>query len=166
MDAEIQQPDMRNKQKKQNQNVYMALIFLFVTAFCMVAISQENRYREMHTQKLILTREGCNYISSLGLVPKHETSGCSIIARYSSGFLGSDRVILLDDDRFVTLSSAAVLGNADTDVKLPDTPDQRRASFITDAVFAALIMMLIFVFYDIFKPGKSEKKGSESCPRK
>ena len=111
-------------------------------------------------------REGCNYVSRLGLVPKHETSGCSIIARYSSGFLGSDRVILLDDDRFVTLSSAAVLGNADTDVKLPDTPDQRRASFITDAVFAALIMMLIFVFYDIFKPGKSEKKGSESCPRK
>ena len=162
MDAEIQQPDMRNKQKKQNRNVNMALILLFVLAFCMVAISQVNRYQEMHTQKLILTQEGCNYVSSLGLMPKHETSGCSIIARYSPGFLGSNGVILLDDDRFVTLSSAAVLGNADTDVKLPDTPDQRRASFITDAVYAVVLMMLIFMFYDLFKPGKSEKEGSES----
>ena len=150
------------KQKQQNRTVYLALMALFVVAICMITVFQENRYLEMHTQKLTLTREGCNYVSSLGLMPKHETSGCSIIARYSPGFLGSNGVILLDDDRFVTLSSAAVLGNADTDVKLPDTPDQRRASFITDAVYAVVIMMLIFMFYDLFKPSKSEREGSES----
>ena len=162
MDNEMQQSDKRNKRNNQNRVVYVALTALFVTAVCVVVISQQNQFLGMHTEKLILTQEGCNDISSFGLIPRHEKSGCSIIARYSPGFLGSNGAILLDDDRFVTLSSAAVLGNADTDVKLPDTPDQRRASFITDAVYAVVIMMLIFMFYDLFKPSKSEKERSES----
>ncbi len=162
MDAEIQQSDKMNKPKKQNRNVYMALIALFVTVVCIVIVFQENRYQDMYTQKLILTREGCNYISSLGLVPKHEASGCSIIARYSSGFLGSNGVILTDDDRFISLSSAAILGNADTDVKLLDTPRQRRASIITDTVLAVMFIMMIAMGYDLFKPTKSDRQGSES----
>ena len=162
MDTEMQQQEKRNKQKKQNRIVYVALTTLFVVAVCIIVISQENGLLSMHTEKLILTQQGCNYISSLGVVPRHEKSGCSIIARYSPGFLGSDRVILLDDDRFVTLSSAAVLANVDTDVKLPATPDQRRASIITYAALAVTIMLLILMIYDTFKPTKSDRKGSES----
>ena len=162
MDNEMQQSDKRNKRNNQNRVVYVALTALFVTAVCVVVISQQNQFLGMHTEKLILTQEGCNDISSFGLIPRHEKSGCSIIARYSPGFLGSDRVILLDDDRFVTLSSAAVLANVDTDVKLPDTPSQRRASIITYAALAVTIMLLIAMIYDTFKPGKSDRKGSES----
>ena len=162
MDNEMQQSDKRNKRNNQNRVVYVALTALFVTAVCVVVISQQNQFLGMHTEKLILTQEGCNDISSFGLIPRHEKSGCSIIARYSPGFLGSDRVILLDDDRLVTLSSAAVLANVDTDVKLPDTPGQRRASMITYALVAILIMMLIAMIYDTFKPEKSDRKGSES----
>ena len=162
MDNEMQQSDKRNKRNNQNRAVFVALIALFVTVVCIVIVFQENRYQDMYTQKLILTREGCNYISSLGLVPTHDKLGCSIIARYSAGFLGSNGVILTDDDRFVTLSSAAILGNADTDVKLPDTPDQRRASIITGATLAAMFMMLIFMIYDLSKQSKSDRQGSES----
>ena len=161
MDNEMQQSDKRNKRNNQNRTVYIALTALLVTAVCVVVVFQENRYQDMYTQKLILTQEGCNYISSLGLVPTHDKSGCSIIARYSSGFLGSNGVILTDDDRFVALSSAAILGNADTDVKLPDTPDQRRASIITGATLAAMFMMIIFMIYDLSKQSKSDRQGSE-----
>lgn len=142
------------KPKQQNRTATMPLIALFVTVLCIVVLSQESWYLDTHTQKLILTQQGCSNISSLGLVPRHGTSGCSIIARYRSGFLGSDGMILLDDDRFVTLSSIAVLANADTDEALPDTPDQKRAQLILWCVRATLITMVIVMGYSAFKAKK------------
>ncbi len=162
MDNEMQQSDMRSKRNNQNRIVYVALTALFVAAVSLILVSRENGLTSMHTEKLILTQEACNYISSLGLVPTHDKSGCSIIARYSPGFLGADGSILLDDDRFVTLSSAAVLASVDTNVTLPDTPGQRRASMITYALVAILITMLIAMVYDTFKPTESDRKGNES----
>ena len=142
------------KAKQQNVTVTMPLIALFVTVLCMVVLSQESWYLNMHPHKLILTQQGCNNISSLGLVPKHGASGCSIIARFRSGFLGSDGVILLDDDRFVTLSSAAVLAYADTDDALPDTPMQQRARLIQRIIYAVVFTMVIAMGYAFFKAKK------------
>lgn len=142
------------KPKQQNLTVTMPLIALFVTVLCMVVLSQENWYLNMHPQKLILTQQGCSNISSLGLVPKHGTSGCSIIARYRSGLLGSQGVILLDDDRFVTLSSIAVPANADMDEALPDTPMQQRARLIQRVIYAVVFTMVIVMGYCVFKTKK------------
>lgn len=150
------------KQKQENRTVYLALIALFVTVICIVVISQESRFLDINTQKLILTQQGCSDIASLGLQPRHEASGCSIIARYSPSFLGSDRTILLDDDRFVTLSSAAVLACADTDAVLPDTPGQHLANHILWGVYVAILTLLIVMSYVTFKPNKSDKGGNES----
>ena len=162
MDNEMQQSDMRSKRNNQNRIVYVALTALFVAAVCLILVSRENGLTSMHTEKLILTQEACNYISSLGLVPTHDKLGCSIIARYSAGFLGSNGVILTDDDRFVALSLAAVLANAGTEEKLPDTPRQRRASIITDTVLAVMIVILTLMGYDLFESTKSDRQGSES----
>ena len=142
------------KPNQQNVTVTMPLIALLVTVLCMVVLSQESWYLNMHPHKLILTQQGCSNISSLGLVPKHGASGCSIIARYRSGFLGSDGVILLDDDRFVTLSSAAVLAYADTDDALPDTPMQQRARLIQRVIYAVVFTMMTVMGYAFFKAKK------------
>ncbi|MHB1301217.1 MAG: hypothetical protein ACYCY8_10180 [Burkholderiales bacterium] len=145
------QQETTNKQKNQDRTIFVLLVALFVTFICTIAIFQEDRVLDMHPQKLILTQQGCAYLSGLGLAPKRDASGCSIIARYSPGFMGSDRSILLDDDRFVTLSSGAILANADTNEKLPDTPGQRRARYITWAAFAVLITLMIGIVYGAFK---------------
>ena len=71
MDNGMQQSDKRNKRNNQNRAVFVALIALFVTVVCIVIVFQENRYQDMYTQKLILTREGCNYISSLNRLLKN-----------------------------------------------------------------------------------------------
>ena len=147
----MQQQTTTNKQIKQNREVYLVLVALLVSLICMIVIFQQDRVLDMHPQKLILTQQGYAYLSGLGLAPKRDASGCSIIVRYSSGFLGSDRSILLDDDRFVTLSSGAILANADTNEKLPDTPGQRRARHITWAAFAVLITLMIGMVYGAFK---------------
>ncbi len=158
----MQQQETTNKQKHQNREVTVVLVALFLVLVCLVTLSQESRYLDMHTQKLILTEQGCSDIASLGLQPRREASGCSIIARYSPGFLGSDRTILRDDDRFVTLSSAAVLANADTNEILPDTPKQQRVHHILWGIYAVIITLWIVMSYVTFKPNKSEKKGNES----
>ena len=147
----MQQQTTTNKKQKRDRTVYVILVSLTLTFICSIAIFREDRMLDMHSQKLILTQQGCAYITGLGLVPKRDVSGCSIIARYSPGFLGSDRSILLDDDRFVTLSPGAILANADTNEKLPDTPGQRRASHITWAAFAVLITLMIGMIYGAFK---------------
>ena len=158
----MNQTENSAKQKQQNRSASIALTALIVTAFCMVVLSQESRYLDMHTQKLILTQQGCGDISSFGLNPRHGTSGCSIIARYSPGFFGSHGAILLDDDKFVTLSSSTVLANSDTDETLPDTPDQNRAQLILWGVGAALIIMVIVLGYDTYKAKKLSQKGNQS----
>jgi len=145
------------KQKQQDRDIYLVLVTLFVTVICLVTVSQESWYLDIHTQKLILTEQGCRDLASLGLKPRHEASGCSIIARYSPSFLGSDRTILLDDDRLVTLSSAAVLANADTEAVLPDTPKQQRVHHILWGIYAVIITLWIVMSYITFRPNKSEK---------
>ena len=158
----MQQQETTHKQKKRDQTVYLALAALVIPFVCVIVIFQQDRLLGMHSQKLILTQQGCAYLSGLGLVPKRDASGCSIIARYSPGFLGSDRSILLDDDRFVTLSSGAILANADTNEKLPDTPKQQRVHHILWGIYAVIITLWIVMSYVTFKPNKSEKKGNES----
>ncbi|MHB1301423.1 MAG: hypothetical protein ACYCY8_11230 [Burkholderiales bacterium] len=147
----MQQQTTTNKQKKQDRTVFVLLVALFVTFICTIAIFQEDRLLDMQPQKLILTQQGCAYLSGLGLVPKRDASGCSIIVRYSAGFLGSERSILLDDDRFVTLSSGAILANADTNEKLPDTPGQKRALHITWGAIAVLFALMIGMVYGAVK---------------
>ena len=158
----MNQTKISNKSKQQNMTVTMPLIALFVTLLCMIVLSQESWYLNMHPQKLILTQQGCSNISSLGLVPKYETSGCSIIARYRSGFLGSDGVILLDDDQLVTLSSAAVLAYADTGEVLPDTPMQQRARLIQRVIYAVVFTMVILVGYGVLRTKKQKQGGQQS----
>ena len=158
----MKQTEISNKPKQQNMTVTMPLIALFVSLLCMIVLSQESWYLNMNPHKLILTQQGCSNISSLGLVPKRETSGCSIIARYRSRFLGSDGAILLDDDRFVTLSSAAVLANADTGEVLPDTPMQQRARLIQRVIYAVVFTMVILIGYALFRAKKQQQKGKKS----
>ncbi len=155
------------KQTQQYRTVNMELIALFVAALCIVVVFHESVFLDLQTQKLLLTQQGCRDISSLGLAPKHEASGCSIIARYSPGFMGSDRTILLDDDRFVTLSSAAVLANVDTHEALPDTPDQKRAQHILWGVLATLFstaMMMVYGTYRENRQRRTKQEGKPSCP--
>ncbi len=63
-------------------------------------------------------------------------------------------MILLDDDRFVTLSSTAVLAYADTDDALPDTPMQQRARLIQRVIYAVVFTMVIVMGYAFFKAKK------------
>ena len=149
------------KQTQQYRTVKMELIALFVAALCIVVVFRESVFLDMQTQKLILTQQGCSDISSLGLAPKREASGCSIVARYSPSMLGSDRTILLDDDRFVTLSSAAVLANADTNETLPDTPHQKRAQHILWGAFAALFTVAMMMAYGAYRKNKQQRTKQE-----
>ncbi len=135
----------------RNNPIPIALVALFITFVCAIMVIRESRMLDVNSQKLFLTEQGCNYISSLGLAPKRETSGCSIIARYSPSFLGSDRVLLLDDDRFIRLSPGAVLATSDTNEKLPDTPGQKRALHITWGAFAVLFALTIVMVYAAVK---------------
>ena len=150
------------KQTQQFRTVNMELIALLVAALCIAVVFRESVFLDMQTQKLILTQQGCSDISSLGLAPKHEAAGCSIVARYSPSMLGSDRTILLDDDRFVTLSSAAVLANADTNEALPDTPHQKRAQHILWGAFAALFSVAMMMAYGAYRKNKQHRTKQEA----
>ncbi len=155
------------KQTQQYRSVNMGLIALLVAVLCILVVFRESVFLDMQTQKLLLTQQGCRDISSLGLVPKREASGCSIVARYSPSMLGSDRTLLLDDDRFVSLSSAAVLANVDTREALPDTPNQKRAQHILWGAFAALFAVAMMMVYGTYRENKqrgTKPEGKPSCP--
>ena len=105
----MQQQTTAIKQKKQNDSAGKAFFAMIIMAACIFILSTQSRMMNIETKQLLLTPQGCSYLTSLGLTTKQEPLGCSIIVRYSSGLLDSDREILLDDNRFISLSSAAIL---------------------------------------------------------
>ncbi len=125
----------------------MALAGLLVALVCMLVIFQQHRFLGMSPHKLFLTEQGCKDISNLGLALKRETSGCSVVVRFKPDPLGATREILLDDDRFITLSADMILAYAGTNEELPDTPGQQRALRITLGTFAVLITVIVMMLH-------------------
>ena len=134
-----------NKARRYRGCLFLSALFIVFP--CLLVSLSEQRYLEMHSTRLILTEQGCGYLKSLGMNPERQSGNCTVVARHDSSLFGREHTILLDDDRFVTLSADAVLATANTDRKLPDTPKQRHARYISYGIMVILGIMAIVMIY-------------------
>ena len=134
-----------NKARRYRGCLFLSALFIIFP--CLLVSLSEQRYLEMHSTRLILTEQGCGYLKTLGMNPERQSGNCTVVARHDSSLFGREHTILLDDDRFITLSADAVLATANTDRKLPDTPNQRHARHIIYAVMVIMGVLTIVMIY-------------------
>ncbi len=134
-----------NKARRYRGCLFLSALFIVFP--CLLVSLSEQRYLDMHSTRLILTEQGCGYLKTLGMNPERQSGNCTVVARYDSSRFGRAHTILLDDERFVTLSAGAILATATADKKMPDTPNQRHARYLS---YAALVILAITAMIMIY----------------
>lgn len=77
---------------------------------------------DINTYRLTLTVEGCAYARSIGL-PIESDDSCAAAVRFRPNRLGSGGVIIMNDDRRLTVSDSMLLASERSSTDLPPTPE-------------------------------------------
>lgn len=99
-----------------------------LTFICLIAgIEQLALPVDLHTYKLALTSEGCNYAESIKLPTKRNGSQCEVQVRFQPYKISSGGVIHTDDDQTIAVTDAMILSTIRSTQDLPMTRAQQDA---------------------------------------
>lgn len=113
---------------------------------------------DVNTYRLTLTVEGCAYAKSIGL-PIEGGDSCAVAVRFRPNQIGSGGVIVMDNDKRLTVSDSMLLASERLPIDLPPTPElTAKAKW---GIFWAVMGGLLCVF-GLFignSKSRSERKG-------
>lgn len=113
---------------------------------------------DVNTYRLTLTTEGCAYARSIGLHVERSDS-CAVNVRFGPNRIGSGGVIVMDNDKRLTVSDSMLLASERSSTDLPPTPElTAKANW---GIFWAVMGGLLCVFGLFIGNSKSHsgKKG-------
>lgn len=112
----------------------------------------------VNTYRLTLTTEGCAYARSISL-PIESGDSCAAAVRFRPNQIGSGGVIVMDNDKRLTVSDSMLLASERLPIDLPPTPElTAKAKW---GIFWAVMGGLLCVF-GLFignSKSRSERKG-------
>ena len=101
------------------------IICMFASLITMVIGFGNLSRADIHTYKITLTKEGCFYAESVGLLPEKKGGLCSITTRFWPDRIGEGGVIILDNDQHMSISSSMLLATQKSVADLPPTSDMK-----------------------------------------
>ncbi len=113
---------------------------------------------DVNTYRLMLTTEGCAYARSIGL-PIETGDSCAVAVRFRPNQVGSGGVIVMDNDKRLTISDSMLLASERLPIDLPPTPElTAKANWGLFWIVVGVLLCIFGLFIGNSKL-RSERKG-------
>lgn len=101
--------------------------FLAAMIFLVAAADMRGTINEYPATRLVLTRDGCAYVQSIGLRTEQEQGLCVLVARYRPYVFSGGGVLFMSDNRRISVTDNLLLAYSRSDASLPQSPEQQSA---------------------------------------
>lgn len=131
-----------------DRNLRIAALFLLIVVGLIGVMSSQTATERYSMSELVLTRDGCAYAQSINLRLDQKNEVCSLIARYHPDAMDGGGMILLDDDKTISVTSSMLLSHTKSNIELPATESQKSSvMWFRVWLWATILFSLIVGIY-------------------